>query len=709
MGEAARKHARLEFDWRAIVARHQSLWRELADLRAATGKPDDLRRLSARPESLGDPFARLADHPSHRIGAATRVALAPGAGSAKLEALARLPMNGYATEVLPAAEDMAAMLVSLDRSGEATAAELVLRLPPDRQGLASRGIAWLAKMGLVALAPPTADAAPPPVPDPMVAADAAEAASAPCFLGETGGLVADARAAEGRGDLTAAAALWREALALDPDHVEAHIRLGEILAGAGEGGEALDHFRRAVAADPGSAPAYCALGRALALTGDTTGAIESFRQAAAAEPESFEPAFYLAAALRRLGATFEAVQALRALVESFPDRPDGRYQLGLALKSQGRRAEAMDALRKGLALAPDDAFLRAAQATLKFDLAGEGRLGRSRWGGRAALFFSRSEHYPVLKPLFDRLAEKRWPLIGGDWREIADFAPDLIVACEPFPRDIRRLVPGAATLYLQSKVGDEALSGAFAPFADIAAAIGPEDRDRFARAGIPDDRIWTVGPIALDPLRQGATPSPDFLPARAGEPVRGKIILFAPTYQPALSAAAMLGEHPIEALRGERHDIAVIVKPHPVTCAHQPQWLSWWRNVARTFPNVHLVDSAAADVAPLLAAADVLVTDCSDLMFSFLVVDRPMVLVDNPDRLAAGSGYDPKALVWACRDIGESVGDSTHIAGAVARALAGDDHGREARARWRQRLYGGLDDGHALDRLAARLESIMDS
>jgi glycosyltransferase involved in cell wall biosynthesis/Flp pilus assembly protein TadD len=709
MGASARAHARAAFDWRAIVARHQTLWHELADLRAAPERPGESCRPFVRPETLGDPFVRLADHPSHRIGAATRVALGPGAGSAKLETLARLPMNGYATDILPAAEDMAAMLISLDRSGEATAAELVLRLPPDRQGLASRGIAWLAKMGLVVLAQPPADAERLPASEPVSAAEIAEAASAPCLLSETGGLVADARAAEGRGDLNAAAALWRETLALDPGHVEALLRLGEILAGAGEGNEALEHFRRAVAVDPGSASAHCALGRALALAGDTTGAIDSFRQAAAAEPESFEPAYYLAAALRRSGATFEAVQALRALVERFPDRPDGRYQLGLALKAQGRRAEAMDALRKGLALVPDDAFLRAAQATLKFDLTGEGRFGRSRRSGRAALFFSRPEHYPVLKPLFERLAEKRWPLIGGDWREIADFAPDLIVACEPFPRDIRRLVPGAATLYLQAGVGDEALSGAFAPLADIAAAIGPDDRDRFARAGIPDDRIWTVGPIALDPLRQGATPSPDFLPARGRESGRGRIILFAPTYQPALSAAAMLGEHPIEALRGDRHDIAVIVKPHPVTCAHQPQWLTWWRNVARDFPNVHLVDSAAADPAPLLAAADVLVTDCADLMFSFLVVDRPIVLVDNPNRLATGSGYDPKALAWTCRDIGERIEDSTQIAATVARALAGEDRGREARARWRQQLYGGLDDGHALDRLAARIESVMES
>jgi tetratricopeptide (TPR) repeat protein len=607
---------------------------------------------------------------------------------------------------------MGAMLASLDRSGEATAAELALRLPADRQGLASRGIAWLAKMGLIALAPPPSNAEPIPEAEPVADAEIGSYSSAPCLAGETEGFAAEARAAEGRGDVNRAVTLWREILALDPDHVEAHLRLGEVLAGAGKGEEARDHFRRAVAADPASAPAWCALGRALALAGDVAPAIDGFRRAVEVAPEAFEPAYYLGAALRRSGATFEAVQTLRALAERFPDRPDCRYQFGLALKAQGRRAEAMEVLRKGLALAPDDAFLLAAQASLKFDLAGvmpvgmpshDGRPSRGRRGGRAALFFSRPEFYPVLNPLFDRLAQRQWPLIGGDWREIADFAPDLIVACEPFPRDIRRLVPGAATLYLQAGVGNEGFPETLAPFADIAAAIGPEDRDRFARAGIPDDRIWTVGPVPLDPLCLATAPRPGFLPAQ------GKTILFAPTYLPALSAAPMLGERAVEFLRADRHDITVVIKPHPVTCIHQPQWLMLWRRVARDFPNVHLVESAAADIVPLLAAADVLVTDCCDAMFQFLVADRPIVLIDNLDRLGAGSGFDPKAPAWTWRDIGERVDDPAGLAPAVARALAGDDPGRDARTRCRQKLYGDLADGRALDRLLAHIESVMDS
>jgi glycosyltransferase involved in cell wall biosynthesis/Flp pilus assembly protein TadD len=731
LGEAARRRAREVFDWTIIVARHQALWRELAELRAAPPVPP---AEPAAPASLasgrGDPFARLAEYPSHRLGAGTRVALAPEADAARLEKLAGFAMNRFAAPALPAYADMAAMIASLagragesscegtptgvtrasdeapllGRAGEATAAELALRLPPERQGLAGRGIAWLAKMGLLALSPgeePAAEDRAVPPPDVSVTAPPETAV-------EAQRLVAEAHAAERRGDVNAAAALLRDILVGAPDHVEANLRLGEILAGAGDTAEALEHFRRAAVADPASAPVHCAIGRALALQGDVDGAIAAFRRATEAAPEAFEPMFFLGAALRRSGAVFESVQTLRAVAERFPDRPECRYQLGLALKAQGRRAEAMDSLRKGLALAPDDAFLQAAQASLRLDLAGEGRPSRTRRGGRVAMFFSRPERFPVLRALFDRLAERQWPLVGGDWREIADFAPDLVVACEPFPRDVRRLVPGAATLYLQSEFADESLQDTFAAVADIAAAIGPEDRDRFARSGIPDDRIWTVGPVGLDPLFLGTAPRPPFLPEGEGPSGRTRTILFAPTFHPALSAAPMLGERAVESLRGDRHDVAVVIKADPVTCAHQPHWLAWWRRAARERPNVHLVESAAADVVPLLAAADVLVTDCSGVMFQFLAADRPIVLVDSPDRFSAASGFDPKAREWTWRDIGARAADAGQVAAAVARALDGDDPQRSARADCRRALFGDFADGHALDRLVRHIESILD-
>ncbi|MEK7245092.1 MAG: glycosyltransferase, partial [Pseudomonadota bacterium] len=282
LGEAARRRAWEVFDWTTIVAQHRALWRDLAELRVAPeGAPTyDIGVTRAPATSRGDPFARLADYPSHRIGAGTRLALAPGTDAARLERLARFAMNSFAASALPVPEELAAMIASLAEAGEATAAEIALRLPPEQQGLAGRGIAWLAKMGLLALGP--ADAEPemddrgvppvdgqiaPSVDERMVPPVDGQTMTSPETAAATDRLVAEARAAKIRGDVNGAAALWRIILVSAPAHVEANLRLGEILAGAGDTAAALDHFRRAAVADPASAPVHCAMGRALALQG----------------------------------------------------------------------------------------------------------------------------------------------------------------------------------------------------------------------------------------------------------------------------------------------------------------------------------------------------------------------------------------------------------------------------------------------------------
>ncbi len=608
-------------------------------------------------------------------------------------------MNTVAADALPAPDELELMVIRLSEVGIATAADLAHALPPDRQGLAARGIGWLAKMGLLALAPDedTAAAFVAPTGEPVLE----DRLVPPGPEGETQRLVAEAHAAERRGDINTAAALLRDILAGAPDHAEANLRLGEILAGAGDVDGAIDHFRRAVASAPASSAPYCALGRGLMLKGDSDGAIAAFRRAVDVAPQAFEPMFLLGTALRRAGGVFEAVQTLRAAAAMFPERPDIHYQFGLALKTQGRRAEAMDVFRKGLALAPGDVFLRAAAESLKVDMTGQGQSSRSRRGGRVALFFARPQHHPILRPLFERLAEHHWPLLSGDWREIADFTPDMIVSCDPFPREIRRMVPGAASVYLQTSFLSAAALGRAAAGADIAVAIGPEDRECLAKAGLPDERIWTVGAPALDALARAAGPRPAFLAEESG-----RMVLFAPTFHPALSAAPMLGAKTVEFLRGERHDLRVVIKPHPVTCLHQPQWLAWWRRAAE-HPGVTLVDDPAADIAPLLIAADVLVTDCSNVMFQFLLADRPMVLVDNPDRFGAKEVFDPDAPEWTYRTIGERVERAGDLAGAVYRALAAPEAAAQARAAGRQRLYGDFADDRALARLLERIDQAL--
>lgn len=62
---------------------------------------------------------------------------------------------------------------------------------------------------------------------------------------------------------------------------------------------------------------------------------------------------------------------------------------------------------------------------------------------------------------------------------------------------------------------------------------------------------------------------------------------------------------------------------------------AWWA-LADGNPNVYLVDDASADV---------LVSDASSIIFQYLAVDRPLVLISNPSRFASPH-YDQRGVEW---------------------------------------------------------------
>ena len=145
MGEAAKRRAAQDFDWRVIIPQYQALWSEL-----------ERRRLSAvaqgpleNPYRL-DPFRMFAAYPSAALQASEVVALqrpfAPGEASEWLSragvrsAAGRLPTD---LEI----EDIVRRLTVGPRSLGALLAEV----SADRRTFVERGVLWMAKFGVVRL------------------------------------------------------------------------------------------------------------------------------------------------------------------------------------------------------------------------------------------------------------------------------------------------------------------------------------------------------------------------------------------------------------------------------------------------------------------------------------------------------------------------------------------------------------------------------
>lgn len=165
------------------------------------------------------------------------------------------------------------------------------------------------------------------------------------------------------------AALYRRALSLDPDRVEAHYNLALVLERLGQGAEAEAAYRRTLQVRPGYTPAALNLGALLYGQKRFADAIAVYRQAASADPRSDAARGNLAEAYRAAGDRERARREFEAVLKRNPNYAPAHY--GLALLYEDERADrprAIDHYRRYLALAPDAAdaeqvreWLRAAE------------------------------------------------------------------------------------------------------------------------------------------------------------------------------------------------------------------------------------------------------------------------------------------------------------------------------------------------------------
>jgi len=179
-------------------------------------------------------------------------------------------------------------------------------------------------------------------------------------------------AAQQAGRFAEAAASYRTALALAPDHPDLHNNLGLVLRLMGEPDAAATAFRRAIALKPNSPEALNNLAAVLQSQGRLEEAVATYRKAIAVSPDFLGSYGNLGVALHGQGRYEEAATLFRRVIARSPDNPEAHNNLGSALQSLGRFDEAATALRRAVELKPDyaDAFTNlgnALQASGKLD------------------------------------------------------------------------------------------------------------------------------------------------------------------------------------------------------------------------------------------------------------------------------------------------------------------------------------------------------
>ena len=709
MGEAGRRRARETFDWRVVVAAYQQLWRDLENIRNRE-KELVLVRKNRPPLPLrDDPFSVFEAFPSHTLDGDTVVSLAPVKGKSKaggwaerLEAVRKRFMNVFASDALLDIKDQEAMLKKIEHQGPLSIYSLAEVVAEERLYMLARTVAWLAKMGIVGLKEGPGPGA---VPGPASAKGKGKKkkgkrGAAAGLATESGSALVNLGIAQRRrGAIGQAVKYFRRALENDPDDPLANNQLGELLAFAGKLDEAGKCFGTALKKSPDYRPARRNQGQLLFLKGDYAAAVSALAKAAKTAPGDArgdaETQYLLGVCRRYAGSPEDAAGHLEACLETDAGRADAWVQLGLAKARLDDRGASREPFEKALALDPRNVPARAAVLSLETEKSGRRNIAGNPNGKRVGLYVHAKHHYPLLKPLFDAFAENHWPHLSTDVRDLADFGPQVTIVCDAPLERLKALAPETTTVNIRHGLAGRNFAKRTSRHADYNCVSSNMARDGIVATGaLPEDRIWVTGFAGNDPVFGGHP-----LPLSAAAADGRKTVLYAPTHHRAFTSAAMLGERVASLIGGAREDLDLVIKPHPRTCEFRPGWMAAWERLAARDEHVHLVKDPAADIAPLLMAADVLVSDASGVIFQYLALDRPIVLIANPQHARDKEHFDAGAIEWRWRDVGEEVTNVADLAAAVGRALA--DPGKRAgkRAEYRKLLFDDLTDGGAVGRI----------
>ncbi|QVN21307.1 tetratricopeptide repeat protein [Burkholderia pyrrocinia] len=145
---------------------------------------------------------------------------------------------------------------------------------------------------------------------------------------------------------------YREAIAIDPGHAEAHNNLGILVELSGCADEAEAHYRNALSGRPSCTDAHCNMGLLLHSGGYLAEAEVCYRRAILVNPEHAIAHNKLGLVLQSTGRRLDAECHFRYALKSVPHDADVLANLGAVLHQDGRCQEAETYYRKAIECAP---------------------------------------------------------------------------------------------------------------------------------------------------------------------------------------------------------------------------------------------------------------------------------------------------------------------------------------------------------------------
>lgn len=211
---------------------------------------------------------------------------------------------------------------------------------------------------------------------------------------------------------------------------------------------------------------------------------------------------------------------------------------------------------------------------------------------------------------------------------------------------------------------------------------GEYHKERLMRGERTFIPVEVMGYPKLDDVVNGKLGTREELCRRAGLDPNRKIILYAPTFNIALSAVPILWTRIRLLATPDRY---LLIKLHGSTLA---EFEEHHIRLAMREENIKFI--ADPNLAPYLHMADVMVSDVSSAFMEFVLLDKPVVLFNNPNQKEYVN-YDERDIEYAWRDVGLQVSTIEETIEAVERSLNYPQELKDRREWVRHQLRVPLD------------------
>jgi len=317
---------------------------------------------------------------------------------------------------------------------------------------------------------------------------------------------------------------------------------------------------------------------------------------------------------------------------------------------------------------------------------------------RVAFYIAYDFHRAILEPVHEELRQQFPTLITEDIEQIVAFKPRVLVLSCAHGSMFRSRLPETAIIWTRHGFANKTNIAPSIAGCDFACLSSEWVRSDFERRGLrPRLGTWITGFVPMDSVLH------DQAPRRSASPT----MLFAPTWNPSLSAAPIIDDDTFDQICTEIPELRVLIKPHPVTPDRNPEWMEAWRGIASRHPNVRLIEDSHKNIYDLIGEVDVLVSDVSSVIFYFLAVDRPIILVDSPEDQRDQNAIDPEAPEWLWRDVGLRIDSPVELCRAVERCLTHPEEKAEVRAEYRRRVFGAGLNNRASSLIAQNISMLL--